>query len=267
MGRVALALVVHELLERTRDRWVMVISVLFALLASAVTLYGRQSGAEGAASALTGPSLVTLASLLVPLVALVLSHDAIVGERERNTLGLLMSLPVRRWEVVAAKFVGRGLALGLAVGVGIGASVALGGEGERGVLLSLLWPTLLLGLAFLAIGLLISTVTTRQVTAASLVVVVWFLLVLFYDLGLLGLLVLTDGSVSQDTIAALVLANPAGLYRMQMMEALTGPEVLQGLGMTVSLPGTVGSIGMWLGWILGPVVCSGLVLSARKVVQ
>lgn len=266
MGRVALALVVHELLERTRDRWVLVISVLFALLASAVTLYGRQADGE-AAAALTGPSLVTLASLLVPLVALVLSHDAIVGERERNTLGLLMSLPVRRWEVVVAKFVGRGLALALAVGVGLGVSMLVGGEGVQGVLLALLGPTLLLGLGFLSLGLLISTLTSRQVTAASLVVVVWFLLVLFYDLGLLGLLVLTDGGLSQDTVAALVLANPTGLYRMQMMEALTGPEVLANLGMTVSLPGTAASVAMWAGWILGPVLCSGLVLTFRKVMQ
>ena len=32
-GRVGLALAAHELLERARDRWVIVISALFALLA------------------------------------------------------------------------------------------------------------------------------------------------------------------------------------------------------------------------------------------
>jgi Cu-processing system permease protein len=95
MGRVGRALIWHELLERTRDRWVVVISLLFALLATGVGLYGRS--AETDVAKLTGPSLVTLASLLVPLVALVLSHDAIVGERERNTLGLLLSLPVGRF--------------------------------------------------------------------------------------------------------------------------------------------------------------------------
>ena len=67
MGRVGRALVWHEFRERTRDRWVLVISILFALLASGVGLYGR--GAEAEAARLAGPSLVTLASLLVPLVA------------------------------------------------------------------------------------------------------------------------------------------------------------------------------------------------------
>jgi Cu-processing system permease protein len=265
MGRVGWALVVHELVERARDRWVLVISVLFALLASAVSLYGQS--AEGTAAQLTGPSLVTLASLLVPLVALVLSHDAIVGERERNTLGLLLSLPVGRAEVVVSKFVGRGLALTLAVSIGIGAAALVAGDGQGTVLVRLWGPTLLLGLAFLSVGMLVSSVASRQVTAASLVVVIWFLLVFFYDLGLLGLLVITDGGISQETVAALVAGNPAGLYRVQMMSALSGPEVLEGLGMTATMPVGLGLASIWAAWIAVPMVVSGVLLSRRKVVQ
>jgi Cu-processing system permease protein len=194
-----------------------------------------------------------------------LSHDAIVGERDRNTLGLLLSLPVGRFEVVVAKFTGRGIALVIAVTIGIGSAslIASGHQGE--ILVSLLGPTLLLGLAFLAIGLLISSVVDRPGTAASLVVVTWFLLVFFYDLGLLALLVITDGGVSQGIIANLVLANPAGLYRVQLMEALSGPDVLASLGMAAALPGKSAIALIWAAWILGPVALSGVLLSRRKV--
>src|SRR5690606_30202447 len=161
-------------LERTRDRWVLVISGLFALLASGVSLYGRSE--ELTATRLIGPSLVTLASLFVPLVALILGHDAVVGERERNTLGLLLSLPVRRFEVILAKFVGRLLALGGAIGLGLGAAVLFASAENRAVLLQLILPTLLLGAAFLSIGVLLSTLVSRQLTSASLVVATWFLL-------------------------------------------------------------------------------------------
>jgi len=262
MGRVAGALVLHELLERTRDRWVIVISVAFALLASAVSLYGRSADAEVAK--LTGPSLVTLASLFAPLVAMVLSHDAIVGERERNTLGLLFSLPVSRIEVVAAKFVGRALALTLAIGVGIGAAIAASGVSERAALTQLLGPTLLLGLAFLSLGMLISSTTRRQATAASVVVLVWFGLVFFFDLGLLALLVLSDGAVPQQAIASLVLANPAGLYRVQMMHTFAGPEVLRELGMTAALPGASVLAMIWGAWMLIPNLVSGWFLAREK---
>ncbi|MDJ0790238.1 MAG: ABC transporter permease subunit [Myxococcota bacterium] len=264
MGRVGRALIWHELLERTRDRWVVVVSLLFALLASGVGLYGR--GAEAEVAKLTGPSLVTLASLLVPLVALVLSHDAIVGERERNTLGLLLSLPVGRFEVVFAKLVGRSLALVAAVGLGLGAAFLVSDPGEASALLALIGPTLLLGLAFLSLGLLISTLMSRQVTAASVVVVVWFCLVFFYDLGVLGLLVATDGGLSQQTVSALVFGNPAGLYRIEMMNAFAGPDALRELGIAADLPGDGASAMLWGLWLLVPAGISGILLARRKVV-
>lgn len=265
MSRVGRALIAHEFLERLRDRWVLVISVLFALFASGVGLYGR--AAEAHASALTGPSLVTLASLLVPLVALVLGHDAIVGERERNTLGLLFSLPVGRLEVVVSKFIGRGLALALAVGFGLASAMLAAGPGEAGVLAELIFPTLLLGLSFVSIGMLISAVTARQVTAASLVVVIWFTLVFFYDLAVLGLLIATDGAVSPRVVAVLVAGNPAGLYRVVLMERLAGPEVLAGLGLSAQLPGPLVQAGIWAAWIVGPILLSGALLRAQKVAR
>lgn len=264
MGRVALALTVHELVERTRDRWVLVISVLFAVLASGVSLYGREADAP---AAVTGPSLVTLAALLVPLVAVALGHDAIVGERERNTLGLLLSLPVRRAEVVAAKFLGRFLALALAVGAGLGAAMAMAGEGQAAVLAGLIGPTLLLGAAFLSVGLLVSAIARRQVTAVSAVVALWFVLVLFWDLGLLGLLVATDGQVPEEVIAWAIWANPAGLFRVDMLARFAGPDALADLGLTIELPSAAASVALWAAWILLPIVVSGLLLSRRKVVS
>lgn len=263
--RVARALAVHELRERTRDRWVLVISVLFALLSSAVGLYGRS--AEGNVTAITGPSLVTLSSLFVPLVALALGYDAIVGERERNTLGLLLSLPVSRIEVVIAKFVGRGLALTVAVAVGIGAAMLAAAPGEARTLEVLLGPTILLGLAFVALGMLVSTLVNRQSTAASLVIALWFLLVFFYDLGLLGLLVGTDGAIGSETIVQLVLANPAGLYRVELMNLLAGPNALADLGLDVPMPPRPLRATIWVAWIAGPVLLSGVALAARRALR
>lgn len=270
MNRVARALALHELVERLRDRWVAIVTVLFAALASAVSAYGLQASAQtdgGAAATLTGPSLVTLASLFVPLVALVLSHDAIVGERERNTLGLLLSLPVSRGQVVLAKLVGRGAALAIAVGLGMGCATLIAAPGERAVLLSLAGPTLLLGLSFLSIGLLLSTLTIRQTIAASMVVVVWFSLVFFYDLGLLALMVATDGAVPQPVMAGLVVANPAGLYRVAMVEQLAGVNALADLGLTVSLPGSAARGLLWAAWIGGPTLLSAWILSRTKVAR
>lgn len=264
MGRVARALILHELLERTRDRWVVVITLLFALLAGGIAAYGRSAG--DASGVVTAPSLVTLAAFLVPLVALVLGHDAIVGEREGHTLGLLLSLPVRRGEVLLAKFIGRALALAGATVVGLGSAAMFLDVAQRDLVMGLIPHTLLLGLAFLSIGVLISTVSQRRATAASLAVVTWFLLVFFYDLGLLAWLVATDGALSQDAVAWLVSLNPAGLYRTHLMSQLVGVHALEDLGMAVSLPGPALRAGIWTTWIAGPLLAGAVLMSGRRAV-
>lgn len=265
IGRVGRALVAHELLERTRDRWVLIVTGLFVLLASGISLYGRS--AEDAQASVTAPSIVTLATFLVPLVALVLGHDAIVGERERNTLGLLLSLPVRRGEVLVAKYLGRALALCLAVGLGLGTAAIVLEPGHRAALLSLVPPTLLLGAAFLSIGTAISALTRHRATAASLAVVLWFLLVFFYDLGILAALVATDGALGQDTVAWLVTLNPAGLYRSGMLVDLVGAEALAELGLTVALPSPALKGTLWAMWIVLPLFVGGLSLHRRQAVS
>ncbi len=265
MGRVARALVVHELLERTRDRWVIIVTALFVLLASGISLYGR-SAAEAQGS-VTAPSIVTLATFLVPLVALVLGHDAIVGERERNTLGLLLSLPVRRGEVLVAKYLGRALALCIAVGLGLGVAALVLEPGHRAALLALVPSTLLLGAAFLSIGTGISALTHHRATAASLAVVLWFLLVFFYDLGILAALVATDGAIGQDTVAWLVTLNPAGLYRSGMLVDLVGADALAQMGLTVALPSAGLSATLWTMWIGLPLLVGAVALHRRQAVS
>jgi Cu-processing system permease protein len=261
--RVARTLALHELLERTRDRWVLVTAALFALLSVGVTLYGRGTDA----AAVTPPSLVTLAAFLVPLVALVLGHDAIVGERERHTLGLLLSLPVKRWEVLVAKYVGRAVAMVLAVGGGLGVCAALLDAGGRAAVFHILGPTMLLGLSFLSVGTLLSVVTWRQATATSLAVLVWFTTVLFWDLGLLALMVATDGAVSQETVLWLVVANPAGLYRTGLLADLSGIDALEEMGLAVALPGKLVQGLVWAAWICGPLLLGTWLLGRPKAVS
>jgi Cu-processing system permease protein len=263
MSRVLRALILHEFIDKARDRWVLISSAMFALLALSIASYG---GNEGAANMVTAPSLVTLSALIVPLVALLLGHEAIVGERERHTLGLLLSLPIHRGEVILAKFFGRSMALAVSIGIGLGASSLVLAAGQRELVLNLLPATLLLGSSFLSLGILISVLADRVATAVSLAVVCWFVLVFFYDLGLLALMVATDGSISPELISWLVSLNPTGLYRTQMLIELVGNDTLQELGLTVSLPTAEIQALIWSGWIGGCLLIGTLVLHIKRSV-
>ncbi len=262
MFRVGRALALHEFRERIRDRWVWVISALFALMAGAVSLYAERGDATNAL--VIGPSLVTLASLFVPLVALVLGHDAICGERERNTLGVLLSLPASIPEIFIAKYLGRLSALVVAVSLGIGTAAFVVDVQGRTTILSLIAPTIVFGAAFLSIGMMLSATAIRQATAISMVVATWFVLVFFYDLGLLGLMVATDGALSDATVTNLIFANPAGLYRVDMLSRYGVQSLAGGMAGDLSIPSAGTITGLWAAWIVVPILTGTLALQLHK---
>ena len=76
-----------ELRDRLRNRWILAVAVVLAAFALLIAYFGgAQSGTVGFRSiGVTVASLTSLAIYLVPLIALLLGFDAIVGERERGT--------------------------------------------------------------------------------------------------------------------------------------------------------------------------------------
>ena len=99
----------RELRDGLRNRWVLAVTILLAALALALAFLGSAPVGEVGAAPLeiVVVSLASLSILLVPLIALLLSFDAIVGEAERGTLLLLLAGPVTRWQIVLGKFVGQ----------------------------------------------------------------------------------------------------------------------------------------------------------------
>src|SRR5687768_8574816 len=99
----------------------------------------------------TVASLTSLGVYLVPLVALLMSFDAIAGEVERGTLPLVLTYPVSRGELILGKFTAHLAILALAAGIGYGAAAgaafAVDANAAQGVpaLVRLFWTSLLLG--------------------------------------------------------------------------------------------------------------------------
>ncbi|WP_413869199.1 ABC transporter permease, partial [Albidovulum sp.] len=81
-----------------RNRWVAIAVVLMALFALVLSAAGSAPTGDLGVDRLsvTVASLTSLAVYLVPLVALLMSFDAVAGEVERGTLPLLLTYPVAR---------------------------------------------------------------------------------------------------------------------------------------------------------------------------
>ncbi len=250
-----------EFWDRIRNRWVLVTAVVFAIFALAITYFGaaRQGGVGFMGIEITIASLVSLVIYLIPLIALILGFDAIVGERERGSLDLLLSMPITRFELLLGKFVGLSAALAFST---------LAGFGLVGILLS--WQQLnlsglyhyfgfvlsaiLMGMTFLSLAILTSVMATDRARASGAAIGVWFFFVLVYDLILLGILVGTGGAINETVFSFLLLLNPADVFRILNVFSSEQAKTFYGLATvfpkTLSDPWFLGLVMAF--WIIAP---------------
>lgn len=266
------AAAVYESHIARRNRWVLiavVLMVVFSLVLSAVG--SAPSGGLGADRlSITVASLTSLSVYLVPLVALLMSFDAVAGEVERGTLPLLLTYPVARWEIIAGKLVAHTgiLVIALVAGYGAAALVAVPTDptsiSGAGALWRLTWTSILLGATFLGIGYALSSLSRRTSGAAGLAIGLWLGLVVLYDLALLAAVVADDGGTfTTQVFPAALLANPADAFRLFNLTASQATAVSSGIG------GAAASIALWqslLSILVWPIVALCLAtLAFRKV--
>ncbi len=272
MGRIA-ALAGAELRIAARNRWLAVAVALMCALSLVLEAVGSAPGGQLGVDRLTVAvaGLTTLGAYLVPLLALLLAFDAIAGEAERGTLSLLATYPLRRGEILAGKFAAHLAVLAIAIFAGFGAAgaiaIALDAESADS-LPSLLWlagTALLLGAGFLALGYVASCLGRASAGAAGYAVAIWLLMVVFYDLALLGAVVADDGGAfSREALPWLLAANPADAFRL--VNLADGPAaVVTGLAAAgKAVPRAAVHAALWL-WPLAALAAAWLLLSRREL--
>ena len=116
---------VKEFRDRIRNRWLLAVALIFSLFALAIAYFGSaQQGEVGFHGIdVTVACLVSLVTYLVPLIALILGYDSIVGEKERGSLQLLLSMPITRFEILLGKYLGLSAALASSTAIGFGAGL------------------------------------------------------------------------------------------------------------------------------------------------
>lgn len=268
---------VKEFRDGLRNRWVVATTLLMAALALTLSFLGSAPTGTVGASPLdvTIVSLSSLTIFLLPLIALLLSYDAIVGEIDRGTMSLLLSYPVARWQILVGKFLGHAAIVGVATMLGYGAAgaaLAFGGAEitpeSWQAFAAMIGSSVLLGAAFTALGYLASTLVRDRGTAAGIAVGVWLAFVLLYDMGLLGLVVADQGRMlSTGVLNALLLANPADAYRLFNLTGFASVSQfsgMSGLSNTVQLsPGAL--LGVLAAWVAAPLALATLVFSRRQI--
>lgn len=269
MIRRILALAAVELRIAARNRWIAIATLLMSLFALALTFAGSAPTGKLGVDLLTVAvaSMTTLIVYLAPLIALLLSFDAIAGEVDRGGLSLLLTYPVGRGELLLGKFVAHLAVLAVAVTVGLGLAgglaAAAGGAGPESLaaLLRLGWSAILLGASFLALGYAASGLARSPGAAAGIAIGIWLVFVVLYDLGLLGAVVYDAGGGFTTTwFPAFLLANPADAFRLWNISAAESANLVSGLGAAASSVPRTAALGSLLLWPLLSLGLARLVL-------
>ncbi|CAJ0771187.1 ABC transporter permease [Ralstonia chuxiongensis] len=252
--------IAKEFHDRIRNRWVLAVTTVLTAFALVIAYFGAaQQGEVGLRGMeVTIASLVSLVIYLVPLIALILGFDAIVGERERGSLDLLLSMPITRVELLLGKYLGLAAALACSTVVGFGVV---------GILLAVKLPlaamyhyagfmlsSVLLGMAFLSLALLVSVIAADRTRASGVAIALWFFFVLVFDLLLLGALIATGGKLGSDALPYLMLLNPADIFRILNIFSFDEVRTLYGLATVfpehMADPLVLGSL--MAAWIVAP---------------
>ena len=247
-----------------RRRWSLGATLVFAVFSLGVVAFGGSGVGSSQLDAVLA-SLVELGVYLVPLVALAVGYDAVVGPAESGSLALVRSLPAPAWTVVVGKYVGRAAALGGSVLVGFAPGlvllVVLAGPVAVAPYAVVVLAALLAACGFLAIGLLISTLVRERTRALGAALATWLWFVLLHDLFALGVIAALD--LSGTGVVVAVLTNPADCFRvlaLAQFDTLAGgfAAVVREAGLSTGL-----TVAGALAWVVGPLAVAARQMSRR----
>jgi len=274
--RRTLLIATAEIREGMRNRWILGATSVLTLFAMSLAVLGTAPIGEikAGAPAVITVSLASLSVYVVPLLALMLSFDAIGAEAERGTLLLLLTYPLTRRQVLLGKFLGHFVILAQAVLTGFGAAalyIVFSTEtviGDWTVYGAMLGSTLLLGAVFLSLGYLLSVIVRSPATALNAALGLWLALAVFYDFLILGLILAEDGDlIGGKLIGALLHANPVDVYRIFNLGGSGAAAFVSGMagvsGFDATSPALL--LGIMAAWVAVPLWAAIVLFERREV--
>ena len=249
-----------------RNRWVLAYGAILAALSFAVAYFGLAviefTGFQSFER--TAVSLLNLMLYLVPLGAMLMAVQSF--RPEGGATDQLFAEPVAVSEIVIGKALGLMTAhvlatvLGLSfTGILIGSRIGFEGVGDY---LTLLGFSILIGLVFISVAVLLSVVCRREVKAYAVILAAWFVAVILYDLLVIGVSFLLPEFWANRLNTAAVFLNPVDAARVATILSVSGREMFGAAGAKLSrdLGGISQAVlcltGALVAWVLVPLAAS-----------
>jgi len=265
-----LVIMKKELRDSLKSRWLISFAVTFFFLALGVPYIILRGGGVLPEDypGMVVSTLVSLSVPLVPLIALAMSSTSVAGERETGTLEFLLAQPASKMEVFLGKYVGIQVSITLAMLLGYGTAELLVYSSNPVFALQFLYGLLysmMLSAASISIGFLVSVLSKGRVNAQGSGIFIWFLMVIIYDVGFLGVIAVVLNL--NQYLVPMTLINPVEVTRtlslMHLAKSPLGGELgpvatymnrTWGADLTITILGAVLTF-----WIMIPLGISALI--------
>jgi Cu-processing system permease protein len=270
-----LSVATKEFRDGLRNRWVLSICLIFAVLATGLAYFGGAAAGQVGFTSLstTIVSLASLAVFIIPLIALMLAYDGLVGESESGTLLLLLTYPLSKWQLLLGKVAGQGGIIAFSTFIGFGISALIMWIFSETTFAEMFAPysffilsATLLGWIFIAFAYVISALVSEKSKAAGLALIVWFVFVLVFDLSLLGLLVSTQGDVNENVFPYLLLLNPTDVFRLINISYFADQQLTGLMAIAKHTEfSTIQLMMVLLGWFIAPLSLALFIFNRRSL--
>ena len=216
-----------ELRDSLKSRWLISFAVTFFFLALGVPYIILRGGGVLPEDypGMVVSTLVSLSVPLVPLIALAMSSTSVSGERETGTLEFLLAQPASKMEVFLGKYIGLQVSITLAMLLGYGTAELLVYSSNPTFALQFLYGLLysmMLSGASISIGFVVSVLSKGRVNAQGAGIFIWFLMVIIYDVGFLGVIAVVLNL--NQYLVPMTLVNPVEVTRtLSLMHLAKSP--------------------------------------------
>ena len=235
-----------EFMDNIRSKWIIGISIIFIIL-TILSSYVAGGGSDHVFGGMeeTVVALMSIYTLIIPLIAIMLGFSTIAGEAEAGALSVVLSYPVKRVEVLLGKFLGLGSVLAVTPIIGFGISgiiiAAIIGAEEGLAFLVFIALAIVLGLMYLSLIISISALVRNRVRAIAGGVALFFwamiygviVMALYYGSGGDFMKLMSGEGTFPDWLWSSVVFSPGDLNQMAVMRAF---DLNQAMGVSIEAP-------------------------------
>jgi ABC-type transport system involved in multi-copper enzyme maturation permease subunit len=251
-----------EYMDNLRNKWILALTIIFIILTLVMSFV--HGGGELTGVEVTVLGLISISTLLVPIIAIMLGYAAISGEAETGSLSVVLAHPVKRFDVLIGKYIGLGsvLSTSILLGFGIAGIVIMTSDaGELGGYLVFICLTILLGLVYLSLSMCFSAILKRRVTSLGAGIGLFFWAMIIGTV-IMAIFMAQGGDIMDigttgmpDWMwSSMMILSPSDMYQTATMLGF-GLRDLGVMGFEISVPAyiTMGKLlVIFATWILAP---------------